>query len=219
MTEGLDARAEKSRKTKKTIFALVLGGIVGFLGAMAVLKLGDAGVLGALDPSREIAALVGMLYFVTGAFVGFGLIAPGAGAKFLNVEDADELREQKAMLGYSALGMVAMGLALFVAAMAAPAGPIAPGVALAIFGVLAVIGVWVSITSMKYQDELMRAVGREGAGTAFYLTGLVGGTWALLAHLGYASAPAPLDWLTMLWSLLLLAAFIVVGRRGMMEMR
>ena len=64
-----------------------------------------------------------------------------------------------------------------------------------------------------------RAVGRETGALSFYLTVAIGGTWALLAHLGFAPAPQPLDWLTMFWSLMLVACFIIIGKRGMMKMR
>ena len=44
----------------------------------------------------------------------------------------------------------------------------------------------------------------------------VGGGWAMLAHLGYVPAPAPLDWLTMLTLLMFAASFIALGRRKML---
>ena len=38
----------------------------------------------------------------------------------------------------------------------------------------------------------------------------------MLAHLGYAAAPAPLVLLTLFYVLALVAGFIAVGRRGML---
>ncbi|WP_340587117.1 hypothetical protein [Erythrobacter alti] len=211
--------AEKKRRLKKTVFAMLLGGVVGFLGSFGLMQLADSGALGSLDASREIAALVGMLYVVTAAAIGFGLMSPTAGAKFLNVEDPEELREQKGMLGNSALGMATAGVALMVLAIAAPAGPIGQGAALAVFAVLMLVAVITSIASMKKQDELMKAVGSEAGAMTYYLLLLVGGTWSLLAHLGFIAGPQPLDWLTMFWALMLLGAFIVTAKRGMLTMR
>ena len=65
----------------------------------------------------------------------------------------------------------------------------------------------------------MRAMGREAGAAAFYLTAIAGGTWALLAHLDYAPLPAPLDWLTMIWSFVLVGTFAVIARNGMLKMR
>ena len=211
--------ADRKRRLKKTAFALLLGGVVGFLGATAGMELADSGALGAFDPSREIALLVGVLYVIVALTILAGIAFPRAGAKFLNVEDADEIAEQKAMFTLSGLGMAMAGVALIVVALGGEGGVIVPRMALVLYALLAVGATVVSIRSVRLQDELMAAMGRETAGTAFYLLALVGGTWAVLAHLGFAPAPAPLDWLTMLWSLMLLAAFIVVAQKGMMVMR
>lgn len=206
-------------KVKKTLFAASLGGAAGFLGTMAFTKLGFTGRLGVLGPSEEIAALVGMLYALVGIAMGVGLIVPKAGATYLNVEDAEEIAEQRGMLGYSTLCMLVLGIALIVAALAEPVGVIAPGVAVTVFAAAMILSVVFGILSRRYQDELMQAMGRESAALAFYLLALIGGSWALLGHLGYAAPPAPLDWLTMIWSLMLIGAFIVVGKHGMMKMR
>ncbi len=45
---------------------------------------------------------------------------------------------------------------------------------------------------------------------------VLGGSWAMLAHLGFVAAPAPLDWLTLFAVLLFAASFIAVGRRRML---
>lgn len=211
--------AEKKRKLKKTILALSLGGVAGFFGALGLMKLIDTGVLGELGASREIASLVALVYLLTAGAIGFGLINPKAGARFLNVEDADELDEQRGMLLYSTIGMAVAGLALLIIALAGAGGPVDPMTALIAYVVLSVVAVVTSLRSMKLQDELMQAVGKEAGSTSFYLVVLIGGTWALLAHLGFVTGPQPLDWLTMFWALMLLAAFIVTGRRGMLAMR
>jgi hypothetical protein len=44
----------------------------------------------------------------------------------------------------------------------------------------------------------------------------LGGGWAMLAHLGFVAAPAPLDWLTMFTILMFVAAFIAAGRRKLL---
>jgi hypothetical protein len=66
---------------------------------------------------------------------------------------------------------------------------------------------------------LMRSVSNEAGNLAFHLVLIVGGGWAMLSHLGFARAPAPLDWLTMFFGLVLLASFIATARRGMLAPR
>lgn len=220
MTTTIETRTERApTKWKKVLFAASLGALSGFFGAMLVLRLGDQGLLGRLGPSEEIAMLVGLVYVLSGLGIGVGLVAPKAGARFLNVEDADEIAEQRVMLTCSALAMILLGLQLAVAALAAPLGIIPPGTALAVFVVAAVTIGLLSWRSRRHQDEFMRAMGRESGAAAFYLTAIAGGAWALLAHLGYAPPPAPLDWLTMIWSFVLVGAFAVIARNGMLKVR
>ncbi len=219
MMQVADEKAQGRRRLKKTLVALAVGGVAGFLGATLVLRILDADSIPDVGASVEIALLVAMLYVFTGIAVGVGVLSPKVGAKFLNVEDAEELQEQRSMLTYSTFGMIGAGAALGTVALGGEAGVVDPVWALVIYAGLTVLAVWLSLKSWKMQDELMRAVGRETGALSFYLTVGIGGTWALLAHLGFAPAPQPLDWLTMFWSLMLVACFIVIGKRGMMTMR
>ena len=218
MTDVNDAGTPPN-KLKKTLFSLALGCALGFAGSFGFHQFADTGALGELGRSREIAALVGLVYFIISLTVLAGVVVPKAGASFLNVEDAEELREQKNMLGMSGIGMASVGAALIVAALAAPMGPIGQGTALFLFVALMALGVVTSLASHKRQDELMRTVSKQAGSIAFYLMFFVAGGWALAAHLEYAAAPQPLDWLTMLYSLGLLAAFVASAKHGMMKMR
>lgn len=207
------------RKSRKMVLGMVLGGLAGFFGSLGLLQLIDSGALGVLDRSREIAALVGALYVICGLMVGLGLLSPKMGAQVLNVEDAEELREQAAVLRYSVFGMVALGAVLLVLAFAAPAGPIPQTSALGIVVALTGLSWFTSWRQMRLVDELVRSMSSEGTSLAFYLLFLIGGGWSIAAHLGYLTGPAPLDWITMFAGLLLLAVFWVAGRRGMLAPR
>lgn len=55
------------------------------------------------DPGTAIALVTGMSYALIGLLVAFGIAAPGDGAKLLNVEDAEELREESPKLRYGAV--------------------------------------------------------------------------------------------------------------------
>lgn len=208
-----------AQKRNKLIFAVALGMAAGFLGATAFMEFAETDIMGTLDASREIAGLVAVIYIATGLSVGVGLVAPKAGARFLNVEDADELREQRKMLGYSFVAMLALGALMLVAVFAAPMGPIPPATAIAAIAGLVGLTIWMGMAQRRHIDELMRELSREATTLAFYLTVLIGGGWAMLAHTGFVDGPAPLDWLTLFAGTILAASFICAGRRGMLEMR
>ena len=216
MTETIEKPTANRAKTWR---AVVLGAAAGFLGMMGMMELIDAGTLGDLEGSQVAALSVALIFLLTCAAVGFGLAAPKTGAKFLNAEDAEELREQRTMLTYSLLGMLASAVILIVAALSGSGGIIAATPALVIVVIALTMLVWTSVRTYAHSDELMRATSRASGATAFYLTGAIGGGWELLAHLGLAAGPQSLDWITMLASFMLLAVYIEAGRRGMMTMR
>lgn len=219
MTADLQPVPATRRKGRKTVLSLIGGGLMGFLGASGVLAVVETGLLGTPDPSTLAALLVALVYALTGLIVLAGLASPKAGAHFLNVEDADELLEQKPSLAPSGWGMIAMALMLAVIALGGPAGVIEPTVALGVTLVLLALGTVLSLRSMRHADELMRAVTGEATQVSYYLMLFFVGGWAMLAHLGFVAAPAMLDLLTAFWAFILVAAFLVAGRRGMLKPR
>lgn len=207
------------RWVRKLLIPALIGGIVGYAAAAGMMSFIDSSAVGGLDKSATIAALVGVVYAVIGLGVGFGTASPTIGARFLNVEDADELREQKKVLTLSGASMALWGVSLLALALAAPDGPVPQGIALAVgIGGLA-IGSWLSLPAYRASDELMRAVSVEMSAVSFGLVLVIAGTWAILAHLGYSAGPAPLDLLSLFYVLMLVASFITVGRRGMLVPR
>ncbi len=166
-TQDISSPARKGRK-----LALMLGGgaVAGFLGATGVLTLIDSGVLGSLDPSREIALLVSLLYGFMGLLVCFGAMSPRLGARMLNVQDADELREMKQSLLASGIASLAFGAVLAVLALTGTDRVLAPPVAAVVAGTVFVVGALASARSIKYADELMRAVSRQSAAAAYGLS-------------------------------------------------
>lgn len=207
------------RWVRKLLILALIGGVVGYAAAAAMMYFIDSSAVGGLGKSATIAALVGVVYAVIGLGVGFGATSPAIGARFLNVEDADELREQKKVLTLSAAAMALWGASLLALALAAPDGPVPQGAALVVgFGGLA-IGTSLSLPAYRASDELMRAISLEAGALGYGLVLLVVGIWAMLAHLSYTAAPAPLDLLSLFYVLVLVASFIVVGRRGMLAPR
>ena len=168
------------------------------------------------DPATMAAIAAGAIYVLMGLSVAFGLAAPRAGATFLNVEDADELREEAGKLGSSAVAALLSGAFLLVLAFADALGS---SVALPLAGAClagAAIAGWVGA---KHQDELTRQVGLEAAALALQIVFVAIGGWAALAVLGYAIWMGPLALISSLMLLQLVAIFIVIGKRGMLMPR
>jgi hypothetical protein len=207
------------RWVRKLLIPALTGAVAGFGVTFATMRFIGSSTVGGLDKSASVAALVGVLYALIGLIISIGAASPQVGAKFLNVEDADELREQKKVLILSGAAMILLGGALVALALAAPDGPVPQGVALIVGlgGLLA--GTALSALVYRAYDELMLAVNLEAGALSYGLVFAVVGGWAVLAHLDYAAAPAPLDLLTLFYVLVLAASFIAVGRRGMLAIR
>lgn len=219
MSISSDAAGDRSGKSLKTVLSLMGGGLLGFFGASGLILLIEAGYLGNPGLSQVIALLVALVYCLVGLIVVAGIASPKAGAKFLNVEDADELIEQKPSLVASGWGMILMGLFLAVVAVGGEGGVLDPAMALLAAAPLFLLGWILSVRSMRHADELMRAVSGEATRVAYYLLFVIVGAWAALAHLGFVTAPAMLDLLTAFWALMLIASFWVAGRRGLLAPR
>jgi hypothetical protein len=201
---------------RKLVIPALIGGVAGFAASYAMLRYIDSAAVGGLGLSATLAALVAVLYCVIAVGILLGAANPRAGSRFLNVEDADDLREQARVLLYSAAAMLLWGIALLALALAAPDGPLPQSAALVVATGGLVIGSVISMVVYRASDELMLAVNLEGGAISSALMFVVVGTWAMLAHLGYVAAPLPLDLLTLFYVLLLAASFIAAGRRGML---
>ena len=195
---------------------LLGGAIAGGLASFTFLNFVELDGTEGLGPSREIGGLIGVLYALTGLSVLVGAMSPSVGTKFLNVEDAEELREQRRMLTYSSLAMLLLGGALVLLAISGE-GAFVPAQIGAIGSIGMIVGsVFLSVAMRRHTDELQRALSSDSTTSAFYLLLLVGGGWSILAHLDFVAGPAPLDWLTMFAATLLIGAFWQTARRGLL---
>jgi uncharacterized protein (DUF2062 family) len=214
---------EVSEKRHKLLMQMAVGFVLGGLsGAGAVYLVGALGVLGSLRDtplSVTVATIVGAVYLVMAAVVLFGTLNSKLGAKLLQVEDEDEIHEQKRLMVDSGIAMTLWGAALIALAVAAPVGPLAAPVALAIGAGGLVGGSWFAWRTYRAADELMLAMNLEAGALTYALVLLVLGSWGMLAHLDYVAGPQPLDILTACYVLVMMATFFVAGRRGMLEPR
>jgi hypothetical protein len=189
---------------------LVVGGAI----TMAIGALTGANPFHPGGSSAGWAALVGWLQVSFGATA----LARRASARFVNdAEEADDLRRDGRALLLGGGALIAAGASLIVLSLAGTGHPVPPGAGrvagLSLFALAAIL----AALRLRGLDELNRAIAREGNHLAFLWLFWVGGVWAILAHLGFAAAPAALDWLTMLSGFGFVAGLTAAGRRGAFE--
>lgn len=183
-------------------WALMLWGTV-ILGKTDTVKSG--GVTGVL------AVVVGMLH------VSFGLTAAAmrASARFIyDRNESDELRRQGRGLLLGAAALVAAGSSLILLSLAGPGRLVPPTGGLVVVMLLAILATVLAAIRLRLLDELDRAVARESGYRAFAWLSMVGGTWAILTHLGFVAAPTPLNWLTMIYGFSFVTGIIALAHRG-----
>ena len=210
--------APTGSKTRKLIMQMVVGAIAG--ASVTYLALGaiEGSGFDLDDPSRVGALLIAIVFLLMGVFVGAGVLVPGLGARILNVEDAEELREQRRLLADSAIGCVLIGV--FLLALAAAGGDGMSRTTIAVVAGLCLAGILVtSVRSMSGIDELMRRISTESSALALYAIVVLVGGWAALAHLGFTPWIEPLALIATFALVELAAIFWVCGKRGLLKER
>ena len=216
------AMAGFSNRKRTISLANIIGFLILNLVSIAAFLLATGGFRslahsGAMSISDWVAAATGA-FLVFGATLG-ALMTASTRTKLnlvVDEEAAEEMRERSRSFFYSFAWMAAWGLLLIGLSLAGPGGLLSPMAVGAGALFLIVIITLLTIASWRLSDELGRTLSRETGNVAFYLTLVLGGSWAMLAHLGFVVAPAPLDWLTLLTLLSFAAAFIALGRRKLL---
>jgi hypothetical protein len=197
------------RYTAAMVVSLLFAG--GFIAAHR------AGVLGGMGISEWVAAVTGSALVVLAIVGTLATASVHTRADLIDDEGtAEEMRERTRLLLLSFVWTAAYGLLLIGLGLAGPGGVLSPAVAiaaaLALIAVLTVLG----IAAWRLSDELGRTLSNETGNIAFYLILVLGSFWAMLAHLGFLAAPAPLDWVTLFTVLMFVASFIAIGRRNLL---
>ena len=203
---------------KKFLGQMLAGGAVGAGLMAAVLCFGDGLGLDSAEPAQIAAFAAGMIYGVMGLMVGILALVPKAGARILNVDDADELRDQQPVILISAAACVAIALFFLILAAATNGGDgglVDRDVALAVAAVSLVAIIVMTRRMTRMTDELTQKISTESSALAMHATMILFGGWAALAHLGYAQWVDPLAFIASLALLQLVVVFWVAARRGM----
>ena len=204
----MNAIASK-QKIRTMIWRMVAGGVVGAAATVAFLFAVEPRI-DLNSPSSALAIIAGLSYALIGLSVGFGLIAPNAGARFLNVEDPDELREEGPKLRIGAVCCFLIGAFLLLLALGG-------GSAMTMTAGACLVGLIVlTLLASRRNDELTRQISLEASAATLHIA-LVGiGAWALLNQLGLTGAIDSLGLIAALAFLELVAIFVVSARRGLM---
>lgn len=203
---------------RKPVISAAIGALFGFAGMLAFLNLGSDAIA-TWSGGQIVAGGVGVVYLVTGLFVGLGLLAPSLGARVLNVGDAEELREQRAILAGSALSMGAFGAMLLLLAAAGPGGLVADWVVIAAMLASLALNIAIYLRQWRLYDELWRQLTWESSAFAMHLLLPALILWGGLAHLGDLPAIDPLGIVALAAAAVLLGAFMAAGRRGLLVQR
>lgn len=212
----MSAATQKGRM-RTALLRMVGGAIFGAAAMSLILTLVPKSSLVAADPSVVLALAASGCYLVIGLIVAVGMIAPGAGARFLNVEDSDEIREERPKLKSSTLVFFLTGIFLLVLALSAAGSVLLSSAATAAVAIACLAGIVIAgWLGSKHSDELNLRMGQEASSISFQLSLFAIGGWAVLAELGHVAPIDPLALLASLALLQLFVTFIVIGRRGLL---
>jgi hypothetical protein len=187
------------------VVVMITWGVGAFPGAMA------------LGVSATIALVLGLSLSVLAIF-GL-LIVSLAYARVLPAEIGTAIVERGRLSVYTWVWLAAIGLMEVLLSLAGPGGAVSPTAAL--IGLVPLLATMAAIIFAMWPllDELSQTMSRETGNAAFYLIVVIGGGWAILAHLGFVSAPAPLDWVTMFTLIMFAASVLAASKRGLLMSR
>ena len=222
----MTTQAGRAAGWRKMAMQAVTGAVVGAGGMAVVLTLMEGQARFDWAPSSIVLVGVGFVYALMGLFVGLGTLAPHwFGQRMLNVADAEEIVEERSVMGSSALSCLILGAALMllghaVAADAAGAAAlVSPATAFWILLVVLAGFTAASLWMWRRFDELWRRLTVDVSAITGNLLLAVAVIWGGGAAAGLFAGPQPLDLVSIAFGALLFACFAAAGWRGMMAPR
>ena len=207
--------AVQNKKLRTGIARMFAGALVGGIATFLFLEFVGERFMDLDDGPVMLTVMAGLIYALIGLSVAFGVIAPRAGARFLNVEDAEELREEGPKLKIGAAASVLMGAFLLVLGLSS-SGSLGREPALILLTLCLAGAIVLTLIGRNRTDELTRQISFEASALTLQLALLATAAWAALAQLDYVEWISPLGLLSGLALLQLLAVFVVSARKGLL---
>jgi hypothetical protein len=207
--------AVQKNKVRTAAQRMLAGAVVGGIATFLFLEFVGERFMDLDDGAVMLTVMAGLIYALIGLSVAFGLVAPRAGARFLNVEDAEELREEGPKLKIGAAASVLMGAFLLVLGLSS-SGSLGREPALVLLALCLGGAIVLTLIGRKRTDELTRQISLESSALTLQLALLAAAVWAALAQLGYVEWISPLGLLSGLALLQLVAVFMVSARKGLL---
>jgi hypothetical protein len=213
MTDTIELKRTKWGKLAKQLLGGgILGAFCGYFGTEQLIR---------AEATADQAAVIGVgfVYLLMAILCAAGLAMPKLGAKMLNVEDEEELQEQRRVLTGSSIAMAAIGIAMVLLGAAEKGGWVSPVAALDALLIAFALSIIITWRDWKYYDELMLQVSRDAGNFAFLGVGSAIMLWSAAAHLDFVDPLSPLMLVALITGGMLLAVFIAAGLRGMLHPR
>lgn len=219
----MTTQARRAAGWRKMAMQAIVGALAGAGGMAAALALIERQGATGWAVSPLILVGIGLTYALMGLFVGLGTLAPHwFGQRMLNVADAEEIVEERANMGSSAICCLILGAALMLLAHAVAADTAGAAALVtpttAFWILLAVLAGFTGASLWMWRnfDELWRRLTVDVSAIAGNLLLAVVVVWGGAAAAGLIAEPHPIDLVSLAFGSLLLACFIAAGRRGMM---
>ena len=207
---------------KRLTGQMLAGAVTGAAVTAGVLYLLDGRGLDPLDAGQMLAIIAGIVYGLVGIIVGIGALYPDKAWKLLNVQDAQELRDERRRLGPSAIALVLIGT--FFLSLASARGSGTDGlignqaaIVIALASLLGIVAL--SLWANDRNDEFTRLISIEASAMTLQVALVLLGGWAALAHLGFVDWIGPLALIAAFAMLQLVIIFAICGKRGLLVPR
>ncbi len=220
MTEAKTPDEKIQGDKRKTIWKqIIYGAIFGFTITSAFnFFFGDRlDSLPALSGDAILLNFIGFIYALMGVVCGLGLILPKKMAvQMLNIEDEEELDEQRRILTGSSVIMLAIGISLCLLALSGDSAIISPEIAFSAIIISTLAAIFITVKDWKHYDELLRQMSLEATYLSFSITAMILWIWCSAAWIGWMSLPSPLIIISLISGFYIISIFIICARKGLL---